>query len=155
MVSLIHDPVVIRQIIQVHLIKLRKLQIYESSSLCRPVLDNVQIFRREKYKIHNSEKFACFPDRDLVNRNPFRTVLLQVHIDLITDSVLFHHGFDVGFILAETDHIPVLRPAVGLGRSGQIHSLQNIRLPLGIVPVKNIRRTIKLHIQKIIISKIL
>ena len=95
MVSLIHDPVVIRQIIQVHLIKLRKLQIYESSSLCRPVLDNVQIFRREKYKIHNSEKFACLPDRHLIDGNPFRTVLLQVHIDLITDSVLFHHGFDV------------------------------------------------------------
>ena len=155
MVSLIHDPVVIRQIIQVHLIKLRKLQIYESSSLCRPVLDNVQIFRREKYKIHNSEKFACFPDRHLIDGNPFRTVLLQVHINLPWNAIFLNDSLNMSLILPESDQIPVLRPPVRLRGSRQIHPFQDIRLALRIVSVQNIGSTIKLHIQKIIISKIL
>ena len=155
MVPLVHDTVIVRQVIQVHLIELRKFQIDKSPSLCRSVLDDIEVFRREEYEIHDPEKFTCFPDRHLVYRDSFRTVLLQVHVDLITDTVLLHYSLDVGFILTEPYHVPVFRPAVGFGRSGQIHRLQDIRLPLGIVPVKNIRRTVKLHIQKIIVSKIL
>ena len=56
----------------------RKPCLYDDNSIesksARPVLDNVQIFRREKYKIHNSEKFACFPDRHLIDGNPFLRV---------------------------------------------------------------------------------
>ena len=48
----------------------------------------------------------------------------------------------------------VFAPSVGLRRPGQIDSLQNIRLSLGIIPVENVGAAIKFQIQKFVVSKI-
>ena len=43
---------------------------------------------------------------------------------------------------------------MGLRRPGQIDSLQNIRLSLGIIPVENVGAAVKFQIQKFVVSKI-
>ena len=54
-IALIDDPVIISQITQINLIKLRKLKIDKTSSSRRSLFDDVQIFRRKKYKMYDSE----------------------------------------------------------------------------------------------------
>ena len=110
---------------------------------------------REKYKIHNSEKFACFPDRHLIDGNPFRTVLLQVHIDLPWNAILLNDSLNMSLIPVRIGSDPrSFVPPVRLRGSRQIHPFQDIRLALRIITVKNIRGMIKFNIQYFIISVI-
>ena len=57
----------------------------------------------------------------------------------------------MGFFMPELDQVPVLRPPVGFGRPGQIKGLQDIGLSLGVIPVEDIGRRIKIKLLQIVI----
>ena len=68
-----------------------------------------------------------------------------MHVNAVRNIALAHSQLDVGFIVLETDHLPVFAAAMRLGRAADIDSLQNVRLSLGIIPVKNIGPRGKFH----------
>ena len=76
MVSLVDDPIIVSQIFQIYFVQLRQFQVNKPSSLRRTIFYNIQIFRRKKYNIDNSKQFACFPNGDLIDGDPFWTVFL-------------------------------------------------------------------------------
>ena len=155
MIPLIHDPVVVGKIAEIYFVELGKLQIYKSSSLGGTIFYNVQILRRKKYDVDNTEQFARPADGHLVDCYPFRTFLLQVDVDLIAYSPLLNIRLYVGLILPEPYHIPVLCPPVGFRGAAQIDGLQDIGLSLGIIPVKDIDRIAGRNLQQFIVSEIL
>ena len=91
----------------------------------------------------NAEQFAGPPDRHLVDGDSLRTVLFQMHVDLESDPFLLHDRLEMGLVMPELYDIPVLCAPVGLCCSGQIESLEYIRLSLGIIPIQNIGLWIK------------
>ena len=52
----------------------------------------------------------------------------------------------MGFLFSKRNHIPVLCSAVRLRRARKVDRLKNIRLSLGIIPVKNICDRMKFKI---------
>ena len=58
-----------------------------------------------------------------------------MHIDPSRQILLLHQHTDMGFLLREGDHIPILAALVGFGRPAKIHGFQDIRLSLGIIDV--------------------
>ena len=118
-------------------------QIYKPPSSGRSVLNDIKILRGKEYKVDNAEQFARPPDRHLVDSDPFRAVLFQMHVDLESNPFLFHDRLEMGLVMPELYDIPVLCPPVGLRCSGQIESLEYIRLSLGIIPIQNISLWIK------------
>ena len=154
LISLIDDPVIICQIPKIDFIQLGQFQIHESSSFRRAVFDNIQILRRKKHKIHQPKKLTRFSDRNLIDRDSFWTVLLQMHIDLPGNFVLLDDRLDMRLLLSEPDQIPISGSSVRLCRTGKVHSFQDICLSLRIVSVENIGCLIKFNIQQFIISVI-
>jgi hypothetical protein len=68
-----------------------------------------------------------------------------MHVDAVGNIAFSHRQLDVGFVVLKTDHLPVFAAAVGLGRAADIDCLQDVRLSLGIVPVKDIGARRKFH----------
>ena len=82
------------------------------------------------------DEFSCPSDRNHVDGNSLRPASPEEQIDAPGDIPLPHYHLKMGFILPEPDHLPVFGCPVGLRRSADIDRLQNVGLPLRILPVK-------------------
>ena len=145
LISLIQNLIIVRQILQINLMKLTQFQIHKTPSLRRTIFYDIQILWRKKHQIHNSKQLRRLLNGNSVDGNPLGTVLLQMHVDLMGNSILLHHHSDMRFILMKPNHILVLTSPVGLCRSRKINRLQNIGFSLRVIPVENIGRRIKVY----------
>ena len=147
LVSLTDHLVVINQIVCIYLIQLTKLQVDEPPPLCRRILDDSQVLRREKNHVQDTEQLRYFMNRNAVHGNTFRTVLLQVHIDPAGNALFLHDQLDMALLRAEADHLSIFAAPVGFRGSAEEHRFQSIRLPLRIISVEHIDVIIKIQMQ--------
>ena len=79
----------------------------------------------------------------------------ELHVDPIADLPLLHVHSQVGVVRSETDHLPVSGSPVGLGRTADIDSLEDVRFPLGVIPVEKIGPRRKFKVKVPVVSEIL
>ena len=138
----------------IYFVKLAKLQIYKSASLCRTVFDNIEILRREKHNIQNTKQLTRFFDRHFIDGHTLCTVFSQMHVNPVFLVIFFDNCPDMCLILAKPDHFLVLASLMGLCSTAQICSLKYIGLALGIIAVDYVGFTVKADIQFFVISEI-
>ena len=139
---------------QIHGIKLTKLHIHESAPFRRAIFNDTEILRGEKNNIHQPQKLCGLLQLSSVDSNPLCLIFAEMHVDFDLIPVLFQISPDVSLFLFEVNNIPILCSPVGFCRGTQINRLKDVRLPLCVVPVKNIRAFVEAHIQKSIIPEI-
>ena len=67
-----------------------------------------------------------------------------MHIDPVGNSIPADHHFDMGFICTEPDDLFIFAAPMRFCCAAHIDCLQDIRLSLGIISIKNVRSFMKI-----------